>query len=396
MVVLNNVAAKIFTPFILLFRKITSYIYSILITIPDLTQQGVLYLGFIFLIFMISVTQRDPMLFQVAIICYLIFGGSFIFSYINLSGLTCTRRTPRFIFAKESFIIKVTIENQKKNIETFWVTLEDDFYKKEHHASLSCISIAPQSCLEREFLTVVHRRGVYREFSYRLISTFPFGFFMKEKVRTENAELTVFPMAMDELELNSLLGVQHGSQGSLQIYNSDYQGEIRGMRPFIPGDPIKSIHWTASLRTNTLLVRELEPSSSDKTLIIAHSTNTPNKRIQSRKAFEKMLQFLSGYFIHKVKESSETYVCLSFNGFKRLQVTNDNESLYSVLSILAEAKEHKDPSLEKLLKCVNDNQNFSNIIVIANTKKETWAPAVLQLNPNATCFDTTVLNLSDV
>ena len=207
MVVLNNVAAKIFTPFILLFRKITSYIYSILITIPDLTQQGVLYLGFIFFIFMISVTQRDPMLFQVAIICYLIFGGSFIFSYINLSGLTCNRRTPRFIFAKESFVIKVTIENQKKNIETFWVTLEDDFYKKEHHTSLTCISIAPQSCLEREFLTVVHRRGVYREFSYRLISTFPFGFFMKEKIRTENAELTVFPMAMDELELNSLLPI---------------------------------------------------------------------------------------------------------------------------------------------------------------------------------------------
>lgn len=375
------------------YKKLTSFVYSILITIPDLTQQGVLYLGFIFMIFMVSVSQRDPVLFQVAIICYLIFGGAFIFSYINLSGLTSSRSTPRFIFAKESFIIKVTIENLKKNIETYWVNLEDDFYKKEHHSSLSCVSIAPQSSLEREFLTVVHRRGVYKEFTYRLLSTFPFGFFIKEKIKTESAELTVFPTAMDELELNSLLGVQHGSQGSLQIFNSDYQGEIRGMRPFIQGDPIKSIHWKASFRTDKLLVRELEPSSSDKTLIIAHSVNPTNKRFQSRKAFEKMLQFLCGYFIHKVKESSESYVCMSFNGFKKQQVTNDNESLYSVLSILAEAKEYKDPSLDKLLNCIRENQDFINIIVIGNTKKEFWAPAVFQINSNVTCVDTTTLNI---
>lgn len=395
MQILNRIFSKIFTPLVRYFKKFISFIYSILITIPDLTQQGVLYLGFIFLIFMISVSQRDPILFQVAIICYLIFGGAFIFSYINLSGLTSSRKTPRFIFAKESFIIKVTIENKKKNLETFWVTLEDDFYKKEHQSTLSCISISPQSSLDREFNTVVHRRGVYKEFSYRLISTFPFGFFIKEKNRTENAELTVFPTAMDELELNNLLGVQHGSQGSLQIFNSDYQGEIRGMRPFIPGDPIKSIHWTASMRSSQLLVRELEPSSSDKTLIIAHSTNPTNKRFQSRKAFEKMLQFLCGYFIHKVKESSESYVCLSFNNFKKIQVTNDNESLYSVLSTLAEAKEYKDPSLSKLLNCLNENQHFNNIIIIGNTKKEFWAPAVFQLNPNVTCVDTTTLNIMD-
>ena len=80
MVILNLVGTKLFAPLIQIFKKIYAIIYSILITIPDLTQQGVLYLVFIFLIFMVSVSQRDPILFQVAIICYLIFGGSFIFS----------------------------------------------------------------------------------------------------------------------------------------------------------------------------------------------------------------------------------------------------------------------------------------------------------------------------
>jgi len=385
---MNVVLHKLFDPFVQKIKQIGAFVYSILITIPDLTLQGVLFLGFIFFILMLSISQRDPILFQVAIICYIIFGGSFIFSYINLNGISSARKTPRFVFAKELFVVKVSIENTKKSIETFWLTLEDDFYKKEHNAFLSCVSIAPQSTLEKEFMTVIHRRGVYREFSYRLISTFPFGFFIKEKIQIDNIELTVFPAAMDELELDTLLGVQHGTQGSLQIYNSDYQGEIRGMRPFMPGDPIKSIHWAASIRSDHILVRELEPNSSNKILIIAHSVNPIKSRIRTRKAFEKMLQFLSGYSMHKVKESSECFFCLSFDKYNMQQVTSDNESLYSVLNILAEAKELKEPSLNALIKCVNDNQHFDNIIVIGNTKKELWAPAIYQINNQITCVDT--------
>jgi hypothetical protein len=388
---MNIVLQKLFDPIVHKVRNVGSYIYSILITIPDLTLQGVLFLGFIFFILMLSISQRDPVLFQLAIICYIIFGGCFIFSYINLSGISSTRVTPRFVFAKELFVIKVTIENNKKTIETYWLTLEDDFYKKEHNAFLSCVSIAPQNSLEKEFMTVIHRRGVYREFSYRLISTFPFGFFIKEKIQTENIELTVFPAAMDELELDTLLGVQQGSQGSLQIYNSDYQGEIRGMRPFMPGDPIKSIHWAASIRANQMLVRELEPNSSNKILIIAHCVNPNKKRIRSRKAFEKMLQFLSGYFIHKVKESSECFFCFSFDNYNMQQVTSDYESLYSVLIKLAEAKEQKDLPMSSLINCVSDNQHFNNVIVIGNTSKDFWAPALYQINNQITCVDTTLI-----
>ena len=392
MMILNNAISKRFVRLIQYFKKIYSVFHSHLISIPDLTQQGVLFLGFIFIIFMISITKHDVVLFQVSIICYLVFGGAFVFSYINLIGLTSTRQTPRFVFAKESFMVKVTIENNKKSIETFWVNLEDDFYKKEHSSLLSYISIAPQSSIEKEFVTVVHRRGVYTEFSYRLTSTFPFGFFIKEKLNSENSALTVFPMAMEESELNNLLGTQSGSQGSMQTFNSDYQGEIRGMRPFMPGDPIKMIHWRASMRTSTLMVKEFEPTSSDTTLIIAHSVNLKDQRFQSRKSFEKMLQFLSGYFNHKVKDTSECYFCPSFNSYHKIQVTNDNESLYSALSLLAESKEYKERSLSKLLHCLNENHHINNIIVIGNTKKEYWAPAVFQMNSNVTCVDTVGLD----
>jgi len=111
---MNVVLHKLFDPFVQKIKQIGSFVYSILITIPDLTLQGVLFLGFIFFILMLSISQRDPMLFQVAIICYIIFGGSFIFSYINLNGISSTRKTPRFVFAKELFVVKVSIENTKK------------------------------------------------------------------------------------------------------------------------------------------------------------------------------------------------------------------------------------------------------------------------------------------
>ena len=43
---------------------------------------------------------------------------------------------------------------------------------------------------------------------------------------------------------------------------------------------------------------------------------------------------------------------LAFIASHKIQVTNDNESLYSALSLLAESKEYKERSLSKLLHCL--------------------------------------------
>jgi uncharacterized protein (DUF58 family) len=44
---------------------------------------------------------------------------------------------------------------------------------------------------------------------------------------------------------------------------------VRGTRPWVPGDPLRSVHWPSVARTGTLTVRELEPPPAPRLVVSA-------------------------------------------------------------------------------------------------------------------------------
>jgi uncharacterized protein (DUF58 family) len=107
---------------------------------------------------------------------------------------------------------------------------------------------------------VASRRGVFRYVRVQLRSSAPLGVFVR--TRTLRVALpeptTVAPRA--SIASPVLLGVpdqMFATSGA--SFNRGGGDTVRAVRPYVPGDPARLVHWPTSARRGDLVVREHEP-----------------------------------------------------------------------------------------------------------------------------------------
>ncbi|MBI3292580.1 MAG: DUF58 domain-containing protein [Elusimicrobia bacterium] len=98
-------------------------------------------------------------------------------------------------------------------------------------------------------------RGRVRFDQVRLTTTFPFGLFAKTATLPFGKELIIYPAIDHQVKL------PEWPQGIAAVESRPERGfgpTFWGLRAFVPGDYPRLIHWRASARQGTLMVREME------------------------------------------------------------------------------------------------------------------------------------------
>jgi len=85
----------------------------------------------------------------------------------------------------------------------------------------------------------------------------PFGIFRVSKKIPANSNLVVFPMLFPVRDFISPPGMLPGGK-AIRRKSMDVTPHAAGIREYVPGDPMKSIHWLSSTRRNQLMVKEFE------------------------------------------------------------------------------------------------------------------------------------------
>jgi uncharacterized protein (DUF58 family) len=115
-------------------------------------------------------------------------------------------------------------------------------------------------------------RGVHKS-SLRVSSEFPLGLLHYDQPAEPESELFVLPAPgiADALALRHWLLRQAGGDGRarkvLRRVTID-QADVRGVRPYRPGDPIRGIHWRSSARRGELMVREYDAAPSPELVLV--------------------------------------------------------------------------------------------------------------------------------
>lgn len=115
--------------------------------------------------------------------------------------------------------------------------------------------VAPWSHSEFEFEFVPEMRGVYPNSAPALVTGFPFGIGTASRTVQVDGELLVWPRITSLLSTPLLEGVVRDVCGTT-VNRSGAEGEIIGLRPYRPGDRLRSIHWAQSARRNSWIVTE--------------------------------------------------------------------------------------------------------------------------------------------
>lgn len=121
--------------------------------------------------------------------------------------------------------------------------------------------VAPHASRTRRPSHLCRRRGLYTLGPTRLRTGDPFGIYTVTLHDRHASTILVTPPLLPLSQLKIVPGGWAGDQsrrrGSLEREISD-----AGIRNYIPGDSLKRIHWHASARHDTLIVRQLEAATS--------------------------------------------------------------------------------------------------------------------------------------
>ena len=125
-------------------------------------------------------------------------------------------------------------------------------------------------CTERKVFPI---RGRFGRNPPVIASGFPLGLIRYERDGEPGEEVIVLPAVgeVDAQSLNRWMVRQGGSEGQsrkVPRHDTTEPADVRGVRPYRPGDSIQWIHWKSSARRGELMVREFDASLSPELLLV--------------------------------------------------------------------------------------------------------------------------------
>lgn len=149
-------------------------------------------------------------------------------------------------------------------------------------------------------------------------SGFPLGLLRYEKPAGADDDAIVLP-AVGEVDADGLrrwLARQAGGEGrSRKVLRraTVEQADVRGIRPFRPGDSLRSVHWRSSARRGELMVREYDTAPSPELVLVVEPWLPANPTAADSTALEAALS-LAATILRAWCLTGETRVTVSLCG----------------------------------------------------------------------------------
>src|SRR5690349_5112791 len=283
-----------------------------------ISREGWIYFGGLLLVALAALNTGNNLLFLIlaCLIALILMSG--ILSSISLSGIEMRLLLPEHIFAGQSVRAFVELENQKLTLPSFSLRVEA---VREKGAAPSAILEKPvyfpylpkQERLQQSVPLTFQRRGVYRQDAFRIVTRFPFGFLQKSRRLDLKTEAIVYPSVQPTPEYMELLPVL---QGALESVTKGRGQDLYALRDYVHTDSARLVHWKATARSGSLMVREFTREEDSRVLLVldphsaeagpsaagSSSTQTPDNVVNER--FERAVALCANIAWHFYQANS--------------------------------------------------------------------------------------------
>lgn len=117
--------------------------------------------------------------------------------------------------------------------------------------------------------TICDRRGVFTLGPWELVSGDPFGFFRVQRQSADTREILVYPPAAQLPEHFLSRQASVGDRVPLRQPLPSETIHAISTRSYVPGDPLRRIHWRTSARRNEPFVKIFEPEAASSVWLLA-------------------------------------------------------------------------------------------------------------------------------
>jgi uncharacterized protein (DUF58 family) len=235
-----------------------------------LTREGWIYLAGIVLVSLAAVNTGNNLLFLIlaCLISSILMSG--ILSSVTLAGVEMRLSLPEHIFAGQSVRAALELHNEKLTLPSFSLRVEGVNKKGQPAAALLSTPVyfpyvPRQQSVKQSVPLLFPKRGVYRQEAFRIVTRFPFGFLQKARRLDLLSEAVVYPSVEATPEFLELLP---GIQGAIESIAKGRGQDLYALRDYLPTDSARHVHWKASARLGSLMVREFAREDDCRVLLV--------------------------------------------------------------------------------------------------------------------------------
>lgn len=347
------------------------------------TREGIVYLGGIFVIALAALNTGNNLLF-VTLACLL--GGiliSGIISQVVLSGVELRLDLPEHIFANQPVLALAELENHKRMLPSFSLRLVGTKPPRTRRKAQKQVSsrtdrnsgrateraggilttpvyfpyLPAQQKMHQAVELVFPHRGVYRQDSIGLQTTFPFGFLEKTREVESTIEALVYPSVAPSDEFYEILPLV---TGELESFTRGRGHDLYSIRDYQTFDSARHVDWKASARTGSLQVREFAREDERRVLLVLDAAIPAESRLRDspEAIFERGIALCASLAWHFHEINS----VLAFrSGTFETPMAPAGENIYAILRYLASATP-ADTDRSVLAELVDMPQTFKIIL----------------------------------
>ena len=331
------------------------------------SREGWIYILGIFLVAVAALNTGNNLLFLILATLISIILMSGILSSITLSGIEMRLQLPEHIFAGQQVRTLVELQNEKLTLPSFSLRVEAVRGKNSSNAAMLETPIyfpyvPKHDRVQQNVPMTFPRRGVYRQEAFRVVTRFPFGFLQKARRMDLKSEALVYPSVEPTRDFFEILP---GMQGALESLAKGRGQDLYALRDYLPRDSSRHVHWKASARLGSLMVREFTREDDCRVVLVLDPHMPASIEVKEADArFERAVTMCAALAWHFYERNA----VLQFRtaGFETPLVEAD-EIVFDILRHLATAKPCPPDPNRALLTDLVSVQDIFRVIVTSES-----------------------------
>ncbi|KAF0183701.1 MAG: hypothetical protein FD164_674 [Nitrospirae bacterium] len=173
------------------------------------------------------------------------------FGRYNLASAEVVFSLPDEVYAGTEFPLAVTLRNRRLFFPIFLMKV----HIKGRELLFPFVEAGREET--RHVQWEFEHRGRYRISDISICSVFPFSFFTRCRGLPAEHNGVVFAQPKQCALFQGTSFSHRRMQGERSLDSAGFDAEAISVRDYVPGDPLKHIHWKATARTGTLKTKEL-------------------------------------------------------------------------------------------------------------------------------------------
>jgi uncharacterized protein (DUF58 family) len=259
------------------------------------TREGAWFLLLMFGVVLAALNTGNNLLYMVLGCLLAVLVASNVLAEWNIRGLRVQRRLPDEAWAEQGAGGVLIVENQRRFGAGWALTIRDEAVGaaagvEPEVARARVLKVAPGESVEAPARWSFSARGDVQLAALTVESTFPFGLMRRWRRVPAPATVLVFPRPQPGLARGRVAGRGRARPDQRRTGEG---GDFRGLRPYVPGDPLRQLHWPTTARVGRPMVVVRNQEVADEVVVEVMDAHG--------EAWERSLSRAAGQIQHHVR-----------------------------------------------------------------------------------------------